>query len=64
MTADAPRQYLRRCNGQPPEGMPVTGYGPGLVPADSKDVRQDSSGRISWTSGGRWFTLDPVAEKS
>jgi len=60
MSGDRPQQYLRRCNGQPAAGIPVSGRGLDIILAGSKDVRRADDGRISWTSSGRKFTAEPA----
>lgn len=62
MSEETPRRYLRRCNGQPAAGIPISERGLDVVLASSKDVRESGDGRISWTSGGRRFTAEPVRD--
>jgi hypothetical protein len=55
-------RWLRRCNGQPAAGIPISSRGLGIVLAGSSDVERGADGTISWTSAGRRFTAEPVRE--
>lgn len=60
MSDDAPQMYLRRCNGQPAGGIPISSRGLDIVLAGSKDVQRAADGTVRWTSAGRRFTAEPV----
>lgn len=60
MSEETSQSYLRRCNGQPAAGVPVSGRGLDIILASSKDVQRGDDGTISWTSAGRRFTAEPV----
>lgn len=61
-------KWLRRCNGQPADGIPVTRADLLTVLAASTDVRIDERGVISWaaprilTTRDRRFTAEPVRD--
>lgn len=53
-------KWLRRCNGKPAEGIPVSGAQLRAVLDTSPGVRFDRQGRIAWRGDGRAFTAEPV----
>lgn len=61
ITAVAER-WVRRCNGQPAVGIPVSARGLRIVLAGSSDISAEESGVISWTSSARRFTAEPILD--
>lgn len=53
-------QWLRRCNGQPEAGKPVSARGLRTVLASSKNVRVKADGTIMWTAAAGQFSAEPV----
>jgi hypothetical protein len=53
-------QWLRRCNGKPKAGIPVSQHGLRIVLGSSRDVTVDACGVISWTGAAGKFTAEPV----
>lgn len=60
-------KWLRRCNGHPADGIPVSRQDLRTVLLASTDVHLDEKDRIAWRAGGpmsidnRTFTAEPVS---
>lgn len=57
--SDAER-WIRRCNGQPEDGIPISRQGLLIVLGTSRNIRADEASTITWTAAGREFTAEPV----
>jgi len=57
-------KWLRKCNGQPPKGMPTTRFELRLMLMMSSAVVANSDGRITWRADGREFTAEPVRNEA
>lgn len=53
-------EWVRRCNGQPAEGIRMSRRGLLVVLGTSHHVRADSTGVITWSSTAGQFTAEPV----
>jgi hypothetical protein len=56
-------KWLRRCNGQPAEGILIDRATLRAVLAASAAVRVGPGGVVSWRSDGRGFTAEPVRDE-
>lgn len=61
---DIAEKWLRRCNKQPPQGMPTTRFELRLMLMMSEAVAADSTGEITWRVDGRTFTAEPVRDEA
>lgn len=57
-------QWLRRCNGYPKAGIPISQHGLRIVLGGSSHVTADAHGVISWTAEAGKFTAEPVRASS
>jgi len=55
-------RWLRRCNGKPAVGIPVSQHGLRIVLGDSRNVTVDADGVITWTGPAGTFTAEPVRD--
>ena len=55
--------WLRRCNKQPPEGMPIDRRGLRIILAMSDAVAARPDDVITWRANGREFTAEPVRDE-
>lgn len=53
-------QWVRRCNGQPAEGIRMSRRGLLVVLGTSHGIRADAGGIIIWSSTAGQFTAEPV----
>jgi hypothetical protein len=56
--------WLRRCEGQPADGIEVNRYALRAVLAASENVEADEDDVITWSAAGRKFTAEPVQDDS
>lgn len=54
--------WLRRCEGQPADGIEVNRYALRAVLAASENVEVDENDVITWNAGGRKFSAEPVRD--
>lgn len=57
-------RWLRRCNRQPPQGMPTNRFELRLMLMMSQAVAANSNGKIRWRANGRDFTAEPVRDEA
>lgn len=55
-------QWVRRCNGKPAVGKPVSARGLRIVLASSSNVRAEADGTIKWSATAGEFTAEPVRD--
>lgn len=56
-------KWLRRCGGQPREGILISAANLRVILAASNAVTVGPGGVITWHVDGRWFTAEPVPDK-
>lgn len=57
------QHWLRRCNKQPPQGMPISRRELRVMLAMSAAVAARADGVITWRANGREFTAEPVRDE-